>query len=409
MTDLIPFDDWQNELAKAIEAIQQPRTDYQIEKFVVGQHVSEARRWHQCVLELQIKFQNLRRGQIQQRQMARKLAKLEAKGTPEANDKAALLRLDMEDHALAMLGAMREAQCLWAIYQSFGRNFTRDELNAAEGEFWQKRLTMQAQYDLNATGRIGVGNQDALRMAGIDPSTVAGNLESVEQRFLSQGKIRILVVTPTLIPQETIERDGLACRQGWSLPGTVEFKPLVIIGKPVAVAYNEAAQMAIDDDADFLLCVEDDHLIPAGTFEKLWSVYQQHGPRAIVGAWYPQRKEPRTGTAIVLVGGRREFLLDRARPATLHVNGIGQSDILYGRDRGSDDGGPIEVFGIPQGFTLIPTQAFREIPQPWFVTTDNLTQDSYFSQQARDAGWGLFVDTSARIKHVDRETGIVYE
>jgi len=102
MNDLIPFDEsrW-HRLDESIKAIQQPRTNFQIEKFVVGQHLTEVRRWHQCVLELQVKRQVLRRAEIQIRQLIRRAEKLEAKGTPEASDKAALLRLDIDDLSLA--------------------------------------------------------------------------------------------------------------------------------------------------------------------------------------------------------------------------------------------------------------------------------------------------------------------
>src|ERR1019366_66210 len=123
-----------NDLAKAIRTIQQSRSNFQIEHFVVGQHDTEPRRWWQCVLELQIKLQNLRRAVIQRRQTERKLLSLDNAGTDESRDEAALLRLDREDHELAVLGAVRETECLYAIFKSFDRIFTREELDAAEAD-----------------------------------------------------------------------------------------------------------------------------------------------------------------------------------------------------------------------------------------------------------------------------------
>jgi GT2 family glycosyltransferase len=186
-----------------------------------------------------------------------------------------------------------------------------------------------------------------------------------------------------LIDRVTVKANGLRCLEGWSVPETIERRIYVVQGKPVADAYNDAAITALENAATFLLCVEDDHVIPQGTFDKLWANYQRHGPRAIVGAWYPQKKDPRSGAPIVIRDGKRTHL--------------------------DDDGDLHEVYAIPQGFTLIPTQALREIRQPWFVTTGCVTQDSFFSQQAREAGWRLLVDSSARIKHVCRSTGRIYE
>lgn len=392
MTDLIP----QSDLAKFAEserAIQQARTPFELAHFVVGQHDAEPRAWAQCTLELGIKIRNLRRAQIGERKQIRQIDYLEtiargdtpdeeAKKRADAADDADLAKIDLEEQSLAVLGAFREAQALKALYDSFGRTYTRDELNAAEPDYWRRRLNRQAMHDTNAHGRIGVGNQDALRMAGMPVPGLPDYTREVERRFLADGKVRILVAVPTLIPRAEVERDGLRCLEGWTLPGTVEQKLYVITGRPVAEAYTDAALTAMQDGADFVLCVEDDHMIPPGAFERLYDVQREAGPRACVGAWYPQKTEPRKGAAIVIRDGRREYL--------------------------ADDGAVHDVHTLPQGLTLIPTSIFRELPQPWFATTGSLTQDSFFSQLAREAGYRLLVDTSVRIKHVCRETGRVY-
>lgn len=173
----------ETELRDAILAIQQPRTDFQLKHFVVGQHDTEPRRWLQCVLELQIKIQNLKRALIEQRITQRKIGELRTEGTPDAIDRAELLEIDLEAHALAIVGAVRETQTLFAIFHSFERGFTNEELNAAEEDYWQKRLTRQAKHSLLATGRIGVGDLDSLYQTG-NPITAAG-IRRLEAEFCS--------------------------------------------------------------------------------------------------------------------------------------------------------------------------------------------------------------------------------
>jgi len=153
------------ELAAAVRAIQQPRTNFQLKYFVVGQHDTEPRRWWQCVLELQIKIQNLKRAEIHRRQLERKIQTLR-RGGEESQDEAELLQLEMEEQDLAVLGALREAETLFAIYKSFPRAYTSEELNAAEEDYWHARLTRQATHELVSTGRVGVGNLDSLRQIG---------------------------------------------------------------------------------------------------------------------------------------------------------------------------------------------------------------------------------------------------
>lgn len=368
-------------------AIQKATPFYPMLHFVVGQHDTPGQQWAQCTLELKNRIQNLRRAEIGRRKLKRKIAKLETIGTPAALDKAEELGIDLQDLEYAEGGTIREAEDLIKIKAMLeskhdGRGWTREQLDAEQPTYWNLRAQRQAIQDLNAHGKIMVGNQDMLRMMGrpIDPPEQ--HIAAVERRFLEVGKVRILIAVPTLISKEKIQSDGLECLKGWTIPDTIERKVLVVDGRPVADAYNEAARTALDDGSDFLLCVEDDHVIPPGTFERLWAAYEKNGPRAIVGAWYPQKKEPRTGAPIMLRNGKRDYL--------------------------PDSGDLSEVYAVPQGFTLIPAQAFREIPQPWFVTTGCVTQDSFFSQQAREAGWKLLIDTSARIQHVCRDTGRVY-
>jgi hypothetical protein len=73
------------------------------------------------------------------------------------------------------------------------------------------------------------------------------------------------------------------------------------------------------------------------------------------------------------------------------------------------DGQVHEVYTIPQGTTLFPASVFLATSHPYFVTTENLTQDSFFSQKAREAGYRLLVDTAIKCKHVNVKTGKVYE
>ncbi|MFN0055928.1 MAG: hypothetical protein ACKV0T_27605, partial [Planctomycetales bacterium] len=320
---------------------------------------------------------------IVRRQIERRIARLEARGTPAALDRAELLRLDLEQQELATLGATREVEALLAIFRQFPHGFTRHELNEAEAEYWQRRLWRQAGQDLAAGGRVGVGNQEALRQIGQPLPYSADHIGAVEQRFLECGDVRIVVVVPTLIPEPQVRAQGLRCLEGWEIPGAFRQLVHVVSGRPVAAAYNAGVSWALAQRADFILCVEDDHLIPAGGFDRLWRLVTERGERVIAGGWYPQKRQPRTGAPIVLREGRREYL--------------------------EDDGAVHEVYAVPQGFTLIPARAFFEIPQPWFVTTDSLTQDAFFSQLAREAGYTLLVDTGLRCGHVDRETGTVYE
>jgi hypothetical protein len=170
------------------------------------------------------------------------------------------------------------------------------------------------------------------------------------------------------------------------IPQWVEWRVFNNYSNKVADAYNFIVREALNDQADFLITVEDDTYPPPDAITRLIEMVRSENKKGkcAVGAWYPKREEPRQGVHIVLNGYN---------------------------DRGPcpDDGKVHEVYTLAMGCSVYPTQMFREIEYPWFKTTGHLSQDSYFSQLARDAGWKLLVDTSLKCKHIDRTTGRVFE
>ena len=124
--------------------IQQARPDYALEHFVVGQHDTEPQQYAQCVLELQVKYDNIRRALLAKKKIDIEIRQLETKGDELSLIDAEMKRIDLEEQDRAMLGAWREFQALYRIWKSFEHKYTREELNNAQEEYWIKRLTRQA-------------------------------------------------------------------------------------------------------------------------------------------------------------------------------------------------------------------------------------------------------------------------
>lgn len=364
------------QLEEDFEAIQMARPPFVLEKFVVGAHDHHpAQAWAQCVLEMQIKYDAIRRAQIRRQQLLIEIERLATSEDEVEQLEAGLKRIDLEEQDRAELGARREFEALWQIYESFGRRYSREELNQAQPEYWQTRLQRQAEHDLLASGRVSPGNQEALRQIGTGLPSPNRQIAGVQQRYLSQGNRRLLIVVPTAEKAE----QGLPCLEGLVIPGGIEHRVHNIYGLPVAQAYNEAGMMALQEQVDWLLTVEDDTFLPEDGLARLI----EHG-LDIVGGWYPKRSAVRQGVPIVLQDKMRTTLDD-------------------------PDGSLREVYTIPNGFTLIRREVFERVPYPWFMTTPQLSQDSFFSQKAREAGYTLWCDTSVRCRHVDRESGQVFE
>lgn len=402
----------QQELLDDFNAIQMARTPEVLRKFVIGAQAMDhpAQGWAQCVLELQIKYDDIRRAKINAELIELEIADLETTGDTKSLLNAKLKRIDLEAQDRAMLGAVREFQSLYTIYQSFDKRYTRDELNTSQVEYWQNRLTRQAlQEQQSRQLGIGAGNLEALREIELSPLSLPAPMEAlklpggfnvsdvvrtedrflsapaaddvaaVQSRYLETGKQRLLIVT--LTASDTQPESVAALERPYVIPATVERRKHCIHGMTIDRGYTEAVFQAIRDGATHLMCIEDDTFPPLDAIERLLAHDED-----IVCGWYPKRQTgKRVGVPIILNDGKRQTLDDPDGHAGL-----------------------VELYTAPMGCTLIKVDVFKKIEMPWFVTTGQLTQDSFFSQKARDAGYTLWCDTSIRCDHIDRDTGIVY-
>ena len=375
------------ELKDAFMEIQQPRPPFVLEHFVIGQHDTEPQQYAQCVVELQIKYDNIRRAQLNRQKLELEIAELESRAEEADTDNQAeryridakLKGIDVEEQDRAFVGALREFECLYGMWKSFGKTYTRQELNEAQPEYWTKRLSRQAQQDLLATGRVGQGNQEALKQIGRAPFPQLDHIREVEQKFLEVGDTKVFICVPSREKAES-----LTPIEGLEIPSGVQYKLFNVWGRNTpSAAWNDGAMAFLKDDAALLFAIEDDTFPPPDALVKLLGLLREQEGKAIVGGWYVKKQESREGVPIELWQGKR-----RAMPSDEMVR---------------------EAYAIPMGCTLIPQSFFLETEFPWFAETDHVSCDSFFSQKARDVGYKLLVDTSIKCRHLDFATGVYYE
>jgi len=365
------------EMLKAFDEIQMARSPYVLEKMVVGSKFTEEQRYAQCVLELSITYDNLRMAQCNLEIKEIEMNEIDT-STRKGELEREIKEVEREQLRRAMLGALREFECLYEMWEKFPTRYTREDLNNAQPLEYKKRLQIQAQHDMNAGGRISVANQEGLRQVGMSPYPSLDVVRDVEERYLAGGKSRILLAVATQHKAE----EGLPCIEGLEMPNGSEIKIYNSWGRPVDDNYNHIVKTALEDRADYIITVEDDTFPPPDALVRLMEVMRKN-PKAAVGAYYPKKEKSRQGVHIIVKNGKRQFM--------------------------KDNGKVQKAYTMAMGCSIYPIELFMKIPYPWFKTTANLSQDSFFSQLVREAGYKLLVDTSVKCKHVDRETGEVFE
>jgi predicted transcriptional regulator len=162
-----------DEIEKAIAEVQQPRSRFQLERFVLGQHATPEMQYYQTVIELQDAIYKYKLAVINVKKAEIKIAKLRATSDELDELKAQELELGLSQTSFAMVGAEREMKHLLEIFDSFTHKYTREEIEAAQPDYWQARLTNNARAMLMGGASVNPAHIEAMEQAGVLDSFVA--------------------------------------------------------------------------------------------------------------------------------------------------------------------------------------------------------------------------------------------
>jgi hypothetical protein len=162
-----------DEINKAIAEVQQPRSRFQLERFVLGQHATPEMQYYQTVIELQDAIFKYKLAKIGVQKSQLKIAKLRATGDDLDELKAQEIELGLAQTQFAMVGAEREMQDLLEIFDSFTHKYTRAEIEAAQPDYWQARLSNNAKAMLMGGSGVNAAHIEAMEQAGVLDSFVA--------------------------------------------------------------------------------------------------------------------------------------------------------------------------------------------------------------------------------------------
>lgn len=152
---------------EAIAEVQQPRSRFQLERFVLGQHATPEMQYYQTVIELQDSIYKYKLAQISVQKAELKIAKRRATGDELDELKAQEIELGLAQTHFAMLGAEREMKHLIEIFDSFEHKYTREEIEAAQPDYWQARLTTNAKAMMMGGSGVNPAHIEAMEQAGV--------------------------------------------------------------------------------------------------------------------------------------------------------------------------------------------------------------------------------------------------
>ena len=173
------------ELEQAIREVQQPRSRYQLIHFVIGQHDTPEMRFYQLCIELQDMGYKLRMAQLGVRKAEVEIRRLVETGDELDAIEAEEKQVGLEQTRIVMRGAERELAILGDLFDE-SQKFTRDEIEHAQPEYWQKRLTRQTNLQI-MSGNVGWAQLDSMRQAGLLDQVIAER----EQMLADQARAEL--------------------------------------------------------------------------------------------------------------------------------------------------------------------------------------------------------------------------
>lgn len=198
------------ELKDAFLEIQQPRTNFALKHFVVGEYETPERQYMQVVEELRRAYHMIKISLLEKKKYNIEIEKLKLSDSETDHIDAEIKELHLEELDACIVGKLREFDCLYAIFKSFPK-FTHEELEAGEENYWPIRLSRQASEDMACHGRIGVGNLEAMRQIGMITAPTLQIAEVEEEIDGQKMKLNKIVETFQFNPEELQKRDFSKC------------------------------------------------------------------------------------------------------------------------------------------------------------------------------------------------------
>ena len=208
----------------------------------------------------------------------------------------------------------------------------------------------------------------------------------------SWKKQRVVIVMPSA---DTIHARVVLSWLNLLLPPNQAHARVLALGCEVGEAYTSAVHDILHhkewSEWEDMLTIEHDNLPPPEGALRLFAGMEQHPEYAAIGGLY--FKTGREGQLCAEIWGDITDPEYNARPQLPRT-----------------DGGLVECYGVPMGFTVWRLDMFKDtrLRKPWFKTFADCTQDLYFWEDAQRHGYRCAIDCGTKVGHYDVLTDTIH-
>tara|TARA_R100000742_G_C4247856_1_gene66542 strand:+ start:254 stop:808 length:555 start_codon:yes stop_codon:yes gene_type:complete len=152
-------------VSEAIAEVQQTRSRFQIENFVLKQHDTIEMQFYQLCLEMQTMRHALAINEVAIRKSKLEIKRLLKTGDEMDALEAESKQIDLDYLMVTFNGSLKEYAIMEDLFDQMP-HFTRDEIEHAQPEYWTARMSRQTQLQIMAGG-VQWSQLDAMRQIGL--------------------------------------------------------------------------------------------------------------------------------------------------------------------------------------------------------------------------------------------------
>lgn len=123
----------------AIKEIQQSRSRYQLEKFVIGQHDSPEMQYYQLCTEANGTINSIKETELRIEKIKAEAEELKETGKKSDSIEAQIKELAVPELETQLIGQRRELAFMEELFSQY-ENYSREDIEAAQPEYWRNRL-----------------------------------------------------------------------------------------------------------------------------------------------------------------------------------------------------------------------------------------------------------------------------
>ena len=151
----------------AIKEIQQSRSRYQLEKFVVGQHDSPEMQYYQLVIEANGTINSIKETELRIEKVKAEADELRETGKKSDSIEAQIKELSIPELETQLIGQRRELAFMQELFSQY-ENYTREDIELAQPEYWRNRLMRVGEMQMLARqGGVDWAHLQALYQADV--------------------------------------------------------------------------------------------------------------------------------------------------------------------------------------------------------------------------------------------------